>query len=419
VDCGISVAEILGDFLPALIEHTMKSPGGDSNPQRTVDSALPTGRPKASWPLIVLASIVTVAALYYSRDLAIPLVFALLLTLLLRPLFRRLQRLRVPDVVASLLVVLAVAALYVAGTLTVAQQGQQWLAKAPEMIKSVQAMLPKEQGPLSHFTQTTEAVRELATTDSTQEEAPVPVVMRSSDATITVLGTSGHYLAASLIVLVLTFFMLAYSDTLLKQAVESRANFADKKAVVSSLHNVETGISTYLATVTVINIGLGIVTALVVWMLGIPNPLLWGLVAMVLNYVPHVGALVCEVILFFVGAVAHESLWHGAGAAGAFFVLTTVESYFITPIALSKSLQLSPLAVILSVLFWGWLWGIAGGLLAAPLLTVVKVVCDQFEFLKPVSMLLAGAVNEASTAPQEHAADKSLLLGRSPRSGAA
>lgn len=386
--------------------------------QQTVESALPAGRPQASWPLVVVAWIAALAALYYARDLAIPLVFAVLLALLLRPLFRRLQRLRVPDVAASLLLVLGVAAIFVTGMVTVAQQGQTWLAKAPDMIKNVQAMLPQEQGPLSHLTQTTEAVRDLAEPETTAEEAPVPVVMRSSEATITVLGTSGHFLAALLIVFVVTFFVLAYSDTLLKQAVESRNSFADKKAVVTSLNNVENGISTYLATVTVINIGLGIVTALVVWMLRIPNPILWGLMAMVLNYVPHVGALACEVILFFVGAVAHESLWHGAGAAASFFVLTTVESYFITPIALSKSLQLSPLAVILSVLFWGWLWGIAGGLMAAPLLTVVKIVCDQFASLKPMSLLLSGEVSDAAAARPEPT-DKTLPLPQAPRAGAA
>ena len=386
--------------------------------QQSIDSAVPIGRPKASWPLIIVAWLATLAALYYARDLAIPIVFAVLLTLLLRPLFRRLQRLRVPDVVASLLVVLGVAVLYLAGVLTIAQQGQTWLAKAPDMVKRVQAMLPQEQGPLSHLTQTTDAVRQLAQPEGDSAETPVPVEVRSSEPTATVLGTSGQFLAASLMILVLTFFLLAYSDLLVKQAIESRATFADKKAVVTSLHQVEHGISTYLATVTVINIGLGIVTAFVVWMLKIPNPILWGLMAAVLNYVPHVGALVCQVILFFVGAVTHESLWHGAGAAAAFFVLTTVESYFITPIVLSKSLQLSPLAVILSVLCGGWLWGIAGGLMAAPLLTVVKIVCDQFESLKPMSILLAGDVNAATSLRVPARDDTPLLLTQSPRAGA-
>jgi predicted PurR-regulated permease PerM len=159
---------------------TKKLDGG----QQTVDSALSAGRPKASWPLVVVAWIAVLAALYYARDLALPIAFAVLLALLLRPLFRRLQRLHLPDVVASLLLVLGVAVLFVTGMVTVAQQGQTWLAKAPDMVKNVQAMLPQE-GPLSHLTQTAAAVRALAEPEAATEDAPVPVVMRSSEATIT------------------------------------------------------------------------------------------------------------------------------------------------------------------------------------------------------------------------------------------
>jgi predicted PurR-regulated permease PerM len=193
-----------------------------------------------------------------------------------------------------------------------------------------------------------------------------------------------------MIVFVLAFFLLSFSDALLKQAVESRPSFAEKRNVVSLLHNVENGVSRYLATITLINAGMGVVTAITLWLLQVPNPLLWGVMAATLNYVPHVGALVCMGVLFLVGAAAHQSLWYGAGAAAAFALITSAESYFVTPLVLSKSLQLSPLAVILSVLFWGWLWGIAGGLMAAPLLAIAKICCDQFEALRPLGQVLSG-----------------------------
>jgi predicted PurR-regulated permease PerM len=193
-----------------------------------------------------------------------------------------------------------------------------------------------------------------------------------------------------MIVFVLAFFLLSFSDTLLKQAVESRPSFGEKRSVVSLLHNVENGISRYLATITLINIGLGVVTAITLWLLQIPNPVLWGVLAATLNYVPHVGALGCMCVLFVVGAAAHESLWYGAVVAGAFALLTAAESYFVTPLVLSKSLELSPLAVIVSVLFWGWLWGIAGGLMAAPILAIAKICCDQFQVLRPVGLVLSG-----------------------------
>ena len=369
----------------------------------TLATGLPA-RPRASWPLIVLATIAGISALYLARDLAIPLVLSVLLALLLRPIFRRLQRMHVPDVAASLIPVLCVAVLFLAATVTVARQGQAWLAKAPETVQKVQSMLPRRQGPLGDLAKATEAVKELAQPQSEEQKEPVPVVMHSTEATMNVLGMSGHFFGATLIVFVLAFFWLTYSDTLLRQAVESRSSFADKKTVVAVLYHVEGGISRYLATVTMINIGLGVVTALVLWLLRIPNPMLWGLMAAVLNFVPHIGALVCEVVLFFVAAVVHESLWYGVGAAVCFFVITTVESYLVTPLVLSRRLQLSPLAVILSVLLFGWLWGVAGGLMAAPLLAITKIVCDEFPLLRPASIVLSGESKPANQAISNGAA---------------
>jgi predicted PurR-regulated permease PerM len=225
------------------------------------------------------------------------------------------------------------------------------------------------------------------------------VVVHSNDSTFTLLGASGHFIGAALVVFVLAFFLLSFSDTLLKQAVESRPSFAQKRNIVALLHNVENGISRYLVTITIINIGLGAVTAVALWLLKIPNPLLWGILVGTLNFVPHIGAFICMAVLFLVGAVVHESLWYGVIAALVFSFLTSVESYLVTPVVLSRSLQLSPLAVILSVLFWGWLWGIPGGLMAAPLLAIAKIICDQFESLRPLGLVLSG---ESST--NNHAA---------------
>jgi predicted PurR-regulated permease PerM len=204
------------------------------------------------------------------------------------------------------------------------------------------------------------------------------------------LGASGHLLGALVIVFVLAFFTLAFSDDLLMQAVESQPSMTEKRKVVQLVQSIENGVSRYLATITIINLGMGVVTATALWLIGMPNPVLWGVMAATLNYVPHVGAMACMVVLFFVGAVARESLWFGTGAAGVFFVITSVESYFVTPFVLSKSLQLSPLAVLAAILLFGWLWGIAGGLMAAPLLAALKIACDQSAVLHTVGAVLGG-----------------------------
>jgi predicted PurR-regulated permease PerM len=190
--------------------------------------------------------------------------------------------------------------------LTVANQGQSWLAEAPKLVKRVGQMVPQRSGPIGNWAKATEAVRDLTQTDPAN--APLPVEVHSNEPAFTVLGASGHFVGAAMIVFVLAFFLLSFSDTLLKQAVESRPSFAEKRNVVSLLHNVENGVSRYLATITLINAGMGVATAITLWLLQIPNPLLWGVMAATLNYVPHVGALVCMGVLFLVEPKLLEEL---------------------------------------------------------------------------------------------------------------
>jgi predicted PurR-regulated permease PerM len=343
----------------------------------------------SAWPLVVLAVLGILAALYIARDVFIPLVFAILLALLMSPLLRRMRKWRVPDMLSSFVLVGSAAAVFSLGVLLLAGQAQQWLAEAPATIQKVGSMLPAEVGPLADLAKTTDAVEDM--TDSGNGETPLPVKVHSQDVALTILGVSSQFIGSAVIVFVVAFFLLAFNDTLLRQATSSRNSFTEKRNVVAVIQNVERGMSRYLATITVINIGLGIVTGLTMWALGIPNPILWGVMAATLNYVPHVGAFLCMVVLFFVGAVTRESLSFGLTCAGIFMLITAAESYFITPFVLSKSLQLSPLAVILAILFCGWMWGISGGLMAAPLLTIVKIICDQFESLHGWSAVLAGA----------------------------
>ncbi len=359
-------------------------------------------RPRGSWPLIVLATLAILAALYFARDVIVPVVLAILLALLLRPLQRRMRRMHVSDYLSALVLIALVVLVFAIGVWTLADQARGWLAQAPQTVDRVSAMLPQRSGPLTDFKKATSAVEELTQGD---EEDPVAVEVQSSDAAITVLGVSGHFVGAAVIVFVLAYFLLAMSDKLMRQAVESRPSFFEKRNIVELVQNVEQGISRYLMTITVINMGLGVVTGLAMWMLKVPNPVLWGVMAATLNFVPHVGAFLCMVVLFFVGSVAHESLGYGAIVAAAFAALTSIESYLVTPLVLSKSLQLSPLTVILAILFWGWMWGIPGGLMAAPLVTVFKVVCDQFQSLRPWGAFLAGQSasdrtgDDASAAP--------------------
>jgi predicted PurR-regulated permease PerM len=337
-----------------------------------------------------------------------------MLALLMRPLLRRLKKVHVPNAVSALVLVGAALALFVAAIWGLAGQAQTSLAEAPNTLRSVKAMLPTGKGPIGDIQETSQAIEEL-TEDG--DGAAVPEVKaaepKSQDWMYTVLGVSGHFIGASMIVFVVAYFLLALSDDLLKQMVAAMPSFFEKRNVVELVQNVERGMSRYLATITVINIGLGVVTAVSMWLMGLPNYILWGVMATTLNYVPHVGAFITLCVLFFVGALAHQSLWWGVAVATVFGLITTVESYFITPLMLSRSLELSPLAVILAILFFGWLWGIGGGLLAAPLLAVIKIVCDQFETTRAWGNML-GTSGHAKTNGNTEAAEQKLASAATP-----
>jgi predicted PurR-regulated permease PerM len=362
-------------------------------------------RPRSTWSLIVLATIAVLGMLYVGRDIIVPIVFALLLALLLRPLQRRMKH-RIPNGISALILVGVVLIVFVSAIWGLAGQAQRWLAQAPQTLRSVKNMLPAGDGPIGDIKETTQAVQDLTKDKGDHDTLQVQLMPANShDWVYAVLGVSGHFLASAVIVFVLGYFLLALSDQLLKQMVEAMPSFFEKRNVVQLVQNVEQGMSRYLATITVINIGLGIVTALAMWLLRMPNPILWGVMATTLNYVPHVGPFVSMIVLFFVGALEHEALWYGGMVAAVFALITTIESYFITPLMLSRSLELSPLAVILSILAFGWLWGIGGGLLAAPLVAVLKIVCDQFESLK----LVGAALGVGSTRRDNLAAVSELV----------
>lgn len=372
------------------------SDGTQINPNSPLDVTTEP-RPRGSGPLIVLMTIAVLGVMYIARDVIVPVVVAVMLALLLRPALRRMKKWQIPNGVSALVLVGATVAVFVASVWSLAGQAQAWLAQAPQTLQRVKSMIPTGEGPIGDIKKTTDAINEL--TDDGHEAVPEVKAKdpASTDWAYTAIGVSGHFLGASMIVFVLAYFLLALSDDLLKQMVASMPSFFEKRNVVELVQNVERGMSRYLATITVINIGLGVVTAFCMWLLGLTNYVLWGVMATTLNYVPHVGAFIALCVLFFVGALEHQSLWWGAAVASVFALLTTAESYFITPMMLSRSLELSPLAVILSILFFGWLWGVGGGLLAAPLLAVIKIVCDQFETTSALGSMLGTSAHAAKT----------------------
>jgi len=186
----------------------------------------------------------------------------------------------------------------------------------------------------------------------------------------------------------LLYFLLAAGDLFLRKLIKVLPSLSDKKRAVEIARQIESDISAYLTTVTAINVVLGLAVWGIMALIGIPNPLLWGVLAMVTNYIPYLGAVVMLAILAMVGFLTFDDVGQALLAPGAFVGLNILESYILTPVVLGRRLTLNPVVIVLGLTFWGWLWGIAGALLAVPIMVVFKIFCDHSEPLAPIGEFL-------------------------------
>jgi predicted PurR-regulated permease PerM len=214
------------------------------------------------------------------------------------------------------------------------------------------------------------------------------VVLQSPSALADFVGNLPSFLASSAVVVFLTYFLLASGDCLLRRATCCGRTLTERRRIVTIARHIQNDVSRYLATVTVINILLGLATAIVLHMLGVPNHWLWGMVVAILNFAPYMGALVSLFVLMVVGITTFHMQVQAFLPALAFFVLTVVEGQLITPLVLGRRMSLSPTVVFVSVIVWGWLWGAMGALMAVPIVTGLKVVCEHYPPLHYVHAFL-------------------------------
>jgi predicted PurR-regulated permease PerM len=295
-----------------------------------------------------------------------------LAALLLHPLVAGLRRLRVPRAAAALIVVgCALAGVGVLIDATI-EPAQQWIERAPQVLHDVDVHLrPLRRWLHKVETVTHQAERVTSGTGKTAVVAAVP------DATQGVLLITRTVVVNAVSVIVLTFFLLATRPVSLARAAGAlRGPWAARRAlIVIGALRVELG--RYYGTVALINAALGLATAGLAALFGLPNPALWGAVAAVLNFVPYFGPATTLCLLTVVALGTPGGLGSATGLAGSFLLLTMVEGQVVQPIAVGHRLAVSPLVVIIALMFWGWLWGGAGLVLAVPLVLAVKAVCTH------------------------------------------
>lgn len=344
-----------------------------------------TANVAGAWALPALLLLAILTVLYLARELILPIVAALILSLVFLPLVRGMRKIFIPVPLGAGLVVLALMAGFVGVAYNLSEPAAKWLEKAPQSLKTIDRKLRKVAGSMQEVASATEKVQDLTeklASGDAKKEKPREVVMQEPTLTGTVLYSARDFVLAALSTMVLLYFLLASGDLFLRKTIAVTPRFSDKKRAVDIAHQVEMAVSRYLFTVTVINVGLGASVALALYLMGVPNPVLWGVMVGTLNFIPYIGDIVSFSVLTVVGLLTFDPLWQSLMVPGVFYLLTALEGYLITPLIVGHRLSLNPVVIILSVLFWGWMWGVPGALLAVPILVALKTVCNRVESLR-------------------------------------
>ncbi len=181
---------------------------------------------------------------------------------------------------------------------------------------------------------------------------------------------------------------------MLRRLVEIVPRLSNKKQAVEIAHEIETQVSAYLGTIGLINAAVGLATGIAAYACGLPDAVLWGTLAFLLNFVPILGPLCGIVLLFMIGLLTFDQLWRAALPAGIYLLIHVMEGELITPMLLARRFVLNPVLVVLSLIFWFWMWGIAGALVSVPMLAILKIVCDRVRPLMAIGHFLGGAARD-------------------------
>jgi len=328
----------------------------------------------ALWRLSALVAtlgmgfLAVIAGLYFGRSILLPVVAGLIVGVTLSPAVNLGARFRVPAVVSAVLVVmLLVAAVGVLITFFAAPL-TEWIARAPEVAAVLAEKLRVFDYPLSVLHDIKGAIAKATGTTSIAVETP-PTEFLS-----TALGLITPAISQFVVFFGTLLFFLVTNTRLRQKLVVYFVTREARLRMLRIWNDVEENLVRYLATMTMINLGLGTVTAIMLAIIGFPNPITFGLLAFALNYVPYIGPGIVALVLLGVGLVSQPSLGQGLLAPALFVGLATLEGHIITPNVIGRSLTLNPFLVFLALAFWTWLWGPIGAFLAVPLLIVSFVV---------------------------------------------
>ncbi|MEX1033194.1 MAG: AI-2E family transporter [Cellvibrionaceae bacterium] len=335
--------------------------------------------------LFFIAVVLTFYLVQSASPILIPITFSWLLSTLLYPVVQFAQRCKVPAVMTAGFVVALSVGGFVLLLLLVMGPAAQWISELPATLQQLRQQLYSVEGALSELREVTREVSELADLDDEEVEAIAVQIEETNVLRGFITENLVSVLSSMAIIVFLTFFLLASGNRMLRAMTRLGPSLAARRRIVCTVRRIRGGVAHYLATISVINVSLGVIVTLTMHVLGVPNPLLWGLVAGVLNFAPYIGPAVTLAILSLVGISSFDNLATASMVPLAFFVLTVLEGQLVTPMVVGRRLAMSPATVFISVVIWGWLWGVAGALMAVPIVASLKIIFANIPSLESLA----------------------------------
>jgi predicted PurR-regulated permease PerM len=335
-----------------------------------------------------LLFVATVLLLEHARPLLLPVTIAIVFTFVLSTPVRALQRAGVHEYIGAGVVIVAVLGAAVLVLMLVAAPAAAWWSRAPLIVHELVEALQSWRDALFPYATPAPLIRAPAV------PAPDPIGERlaSEGWTFTRLAigeTISFALSASATVILL-YFLLASERWLVAQTMAAVRRPRTRALILAGVRQAQRDIGLFIATMSLVNVALGVATGLALWGIGLPNPVLWGTTAAVLAFIPYLGPLLITLLLLLAGSVTFGTGWAMLGPPVAFLVLHGIEANFLSPLIMGHRLRLRPVFVFLAVMVWGWLWGIAGAFLAVPLLLGLRAVCKRTRTLRLLCHYLEG-----------------------------
>lgn len=342
--------------------------------------------PGPSAPTMLLTGIFLIlatAALRFGAGLLLPIAIAGLFTLLLDPPVRALRRLGLSTGVGAALVVFGTLGVLVSGGVLLAGPAAEWVETAPKTLTKVQTRLRKILRPIQETAQKVDQA-----TDAGPRGGPPTVQIQEPGIFERVSGSTTSVVATAITVVFLTYFLLAMLPVFRKKLANLIGSRSGAQNMEEVLAEIEVQMSRYMLLNTLTSVGVGLATWGFLTAVGMPNALLWGVVACLLNFIPYAGALVTTALVGAAALVSYEDTGMVVLVAGGMVAINLLEGNLVTPHLMGKHLPLNPVVIFLSLLYWGWVWGGAGMLLAVPITVMFQVICARIERLHSIAVLL-------------------------------